>query len=87
MIFKFDAIPEEDVVKEIEENLKDALIEEDITKIERDGKSINVEGEVPTRFVKFLVKKFLGKTNYKNNTRVIVTRKGVFEVFYYGEAE
>lgn len=87
MIFKFDTIPDEDVVKQIEESLKDALVEEDITKISRDGKSITIEGDVPSRFVKFLVRKFLGKTTYKNNTRVIVTKPGIFEVYYYGEAD
>ena len=87
MQFKFDSVPDEDVVKEIESKLKDALIEEDINKISRDGKSINIDGEVPTRFVKFLVKKFLGKTSYKNTTRVIVTKPGIFEVYYYGEPE
>ena len=87
MIFKFDSVPEEDIVKEIEEKLKIALVEEDVNKIQRDGKTIEVDGDVPTRFVKSLVKKFLGKTDYKHNTRVIVTKPGIFEVFYYGEAE
>ena len=57
MEFRFDAIPNEEIVSEIEKKLKTALIEEDISKISRNGKTIHIEGEVPTRFVKFLVKK------------------------------
>lgn len=87
MQFKFDNVPSEEVVKQIEEKLKVALIEEDISQISRSGKTINIEGDVPSRFVKFLVKKFLGKTEFKNNTRVIVTKPGVFEVYYYGDVK
>ena len=87
MEFRFDALPSDDIVSVIEEKLKEALVEEDISKISRSGKTINIEGEVPTRFVKFLVKKFLGKTPFKNNTRVIVSRPGVFDVIYYAEVE
>ena len=81
--FRFDKLPDEDIVKTIEESLKKALIEEDISKISRSGKTITVEGDVPRRFVKFLVKKFLGQSQYKNLTRVISTKPEVFEVFYY----
>ena len=87
MEFRFDSVPNDDIVEEIEKKLKNALVEEDITKISRNGKTINIEGEVPTRFVKFLVKKFLGKTAFRKNTRVIVARPGIFEVIYYAEAE
>ena len=83
MQFKFDKLPDEEVVKNIEESLKEALVEEDISKISRSGKTITVEGDVPRRFVKFLVKKFLGQSQYKNLTRVISTKPEIFEVFYY----
>lgn len=83
MQFKFDKLPEDDIVKTIEESLKKALVEEDISKISRTGKTITVEGDVPRRFVKFLVKKFLGQSQYKNLTRVISTKPEIFEVFYY----
>ncbi len=83
MQFKFDRLPSEDVVKNIEQSLKEALVEEDISKISRSGKTITVEGDVPRRFVKFLVKKFLGQSQFKNLTRVISTKPEIFEVFYY----
>jgi len=83
MQFKFDRLPSEDVVKDIEQSLKEALVEEDISKITRSGKTITVEGDVPRRFVKFLVKKFLGQSQFKNLTRVISTKPEIFEVFYY----
>ena len=51
--FRFDKLPDEDIVKTIEESLKKALVEEDISKISRSGKTITVEGDVPRRFVKF----------------------------------
>jgi len=86
MQFKFDKLPEEETVKAIESSLKKALVEEDVSKISRSGKTITIEGEVPRRFVKFLVKKFLGKTEYKNSTRVIATRPEVFEIFLYEES-
>ena len=83
MQFRFDRLPSEDVVKDIEQSLKEALVEEDISKISRSGKTITVEGDVPRRFVKFLVKKFLGQSQYKNLTRVISTKPEIFDVFYY----
>jgi hypothetical protein len=83
MQFKFDKLPDEEIVKKIEESLKKALVEEDISKITRAGKTITIEGDVPRRFVKFLVKKFLGQTQYKNLTRIISTKPEIFEVFYY----
>lgn len=81
--FKFDKLPDEEVVKNIEQSLKEALVEEDISKISRTGKTITIEGDVPRRFIKFLVKKFLGQSQYKNLTRVIATKPEIFEVFYY----
>ena len=83
MQFRFDKLPDEEVVKNIEQSLKEALVEEDISKISRTGKTITIEGDVPRRFVKFLVKKFLGQSQYKNLTRVISTKQEIFEVFYY----
>ena len=83
MQFKFDNLPDEEIVKNIEEILKKALVEEDISKISRSGKTITVEGNVPRRFVKFLVKKFHGQSQYKNLTRVISTKPETYEVIYY----
>jgi len=86
--FKFDQLPEDHIVEEIEELLKKALVEEDITNLSRSGKTITIEGSgLPRRFAKFLVRKFLGQLNYGKNTRVISTSPGVFEVFYYQENE
>ena len=86
--FKFDQIPEDHIVEEIEKQLAEALIEEDISNLSRSGKTITIEGdELPRRFVKFLVRKFLGQLNYGRKTRVISTSPGIFEIFYYQELE
>ncbi len=88
MEFKFDQLPEDNIVEELVTLLKAALIEEDISKISRSGKTIVIEGtDLPRRFVKFLVRKFLGQLNYGKKTRVISTSPGIFEVFYYQEFE
>lgn len=87
MQFKFDHVPDAEVVSKVEEELREALVEEDITTISRSGKTITVEGEVPRRFVKFLVKKFLGRQGLAKHTKVIATGPGVFDVYYVQKTE
>ena len=71
MEIRFDTIPEEQIVVDMEKHLKDDLIYEDVKKLTRNGKTIIVEGKVPKRLVKFIVKKYLGRSAYKNQTKII----------------
>lgn len=88
MQFNFDRLPEDHIIEEIEKLLKEALIEEDISNISLSGKVLTIEGKnLPRRFVKFLVRKFLGQLNYGKKTRVISTSPGIFDIYYYQEYE
>ncbi|MHA1990444.1 MAG: 60S ribosomal protein L22 [Candidatus Hodarchaeales archaeon] len=85
MEIRFDKIPEEQIVVEMEEQLKTNLIGENIKKVSRSGKTITIEGDsedVPKRYIKFIVKKYLGRSVYKGQTKVIAINKNVFEVLF-----
>ena len=85
MEIRFDKIPEEQIVIEMEDQLKSNLVGENIKKVTRSGKTITIEGvedEVPKRYIKFIVKKYLGRSVYKGQTKVIALNKNVFEVLF-----
>lgn len=71
MEIRFDTIPEEQIVIEMEQHLKEDLRFEDVKKLTRNGKTIIIEGKVPKRLIKFIVKKYLGRSAYKNQTKII----------------
>ncbi|MHA2363133.1 MAG: hypothetical protein ACXAC7_04195 [Candidatus Hodarchaeales archaeon] len=87
MKFKLDQVPDDSITEKLEKMLSEALIEEEISNISRSGKTLTIEGDVPRRFVKFLIRKFLGQLNYGKKTRVISSSPGIFEVLYYQEFE
>ncbi|OLS19894.1 MAG: hypothetical protein HeimC3_43330 [Candidatus Heimdallarchaeota archaeon LC_3] len=81
MEIRFDKIPEEQIVVEMQEQLRTNLIGENVKKVSRNGKTIVIDGdEVPKRYIKFIVKKYLGRSVYKGQTKVIALNKDVFEV-------
>ncbi len=81
MEIRFDKIPEEQIVVEMQEQLRTNLMGENVKKVSRNGKTIVIDGdEVPKRYVKFIVKKYLGRSVYKGQTKVIALNKDVFEV-------
>ena len=81
MEIRFDKIPEDQIVAEMENELKRNLVGEKVKKVARSGKTITVTGDgVPKRYVKSIVKKYLGRSVYKGQTKVISKTKDVFEV-------
>lgn len=81
MEIRFEKIPEEQIVVEMQEQLRTNLVGENVKKVSRNGKTIVIDGdEVPKRYVKFIVKKYLGRSVYKGQTKVIAISKDVFEV-------
>jgi hypothetical protein len=83
MEIRFDQLPEEQVVSELEQSLKDNLVNENVKKITRSGKTIVIEGnEVPKRYIKFIVRKYLGRSVYKGRVKIISKNRDLFEVLY-----
>ncbi|MFX0092378.1 MAG: 60S ribosomal protein L22 [Candidatus Hodarchaeota archaeon] len=73
-------LPSGEFVDDLEEFLKTSLSES--IAVTRSGSTINIDGEITKRRIKFLARKFIGKVGLQEYARVIANGKESYDIIY-----